>query len=93
MLTWVPPTTDKLYYLRLILTYDKGPHNYDEIKMVKTIKYDTFWDACFVMDFIGDDREFIAAIKEANHWGCGNHLRLYFVHMLLSSSMNRATHA
>ncbi|XP_050908519.1 uncharacterized protein LOC127122180 [Lathyrus oleraceus] len=71
-LIWVPPTTGELYYLRLMLTHVKGPHSYNDIKTVNNVKYDTFRDACFAMGFISDDREFIAAIKEANHWGSGN---------------------
>ncbi|KAI5426340.1 hypothetical protein KIW84_031951 [Lathyrus oleraceus] len=68
-LIWVPPTTGELYYLRLMLTHVKGPRSYNDIKTVNNVKYDTFRDACFAMGFIGNDREFIAAIKEANHWG------------------------
>ncbi|KAI5387551.1 hypothetical protein KIW84_073598 [Lathyrus oleraceus] len=66
-LIWVPPTTGELYYLRLMLTHVKGPRSYNDIKIVNNVIYDTFRDACFAMGFIGDDREFIAAIKEANH--------------------------
>ncbi|KAI5413759.1 hypothetical protein KIW84_058058 [Lathyrus oleraceus] len=91
-LIWVPPTTGELYYLRLMLTHVKGPRSYNDIKTVNNVKYDTFRDACFAMGFIGDDREFIAAIKEANHWGSGQYLRLLFVHMLLSGSINRPRH-
>ncbi|XP_050878249.1 uncharacterized protein LOC127082069 [Lathyrus oleraceus] len=71
-LIWVPPTTGELYYLRLMLTHVKGPRSYNDIKIVNNVKYDTSRDACFAMGFIGDDREFIAAIKEANHWGSGS---------------------
>ncbi|XP_050915713.1 uncharacterized protein LOC127130792 [Lathyrus oleraceus] len=71
-LIWVPPTTGELYYLRLMITHVKGPRSYNDIKTVNNVKYDTFRDACFAMGFIGDDREFIAAIKEANHWGSGS---------------------
>ncbi|XP_050878203.1 uncharacterized protein LOC127082025 [Lathyrus oleraceus] len=71
-LIWVPPTTGELYYLRLMFTHVKGPRSYNDIKIVNNVKYDTFRDACFAMGFIGDDREFIAAIKEANHWGSGS---------------------
>ncbi|XP_058751125.1 uncharacterized protein LOC131624171 [Vicia villosa] len=91
-LIWVPPTTGELYYLRMMLTHVKGPQSYDEIKIVNNVKYDTFRDACFAMGFIGDDREFIFAITEAFQWGSGHYLRLLFVHMLLSSSINRPKH-
>ncbi|XP_058733121.1 uncharacterized protein LOC131604715 [Vicia villosa] len=77
---------------KMMLTHVKGPKIYDEIKTVNNVKYDTFRDACFAMGFIGDDREFISAITEAFHWGSGHYLRLLFVHMLLSSSINRPKH-
>ncbi|XP_058759678.1 uncharacterized protein LOC131632992 [Vicia villosa] len=44
------------------------------------------------MGLIGDDREFISAITEAFHWGSGHYLRLLFVDMLLSRSINRPKH-
>ncbi|XP_058774354.1 uncharacterized protein LOC131648630 [Vicia villosa] len=77
---------------KMMLTHVKGPKSYDEIKTVNNVKYDTISDACFAMGFIGDDREFISAITKAFHWGSGHYLRLLFVHMLLSSSINRPKH-
>ncbi|XP_058786723.1 uncharacterized protein LOC131661242 [Vicia villosa] len=79
------------------LTYSKfnlleSPHSYEDIKIVNNKRCNSFRDACFAMGFIGDDREYIAAIEEASHWGSGHYLRLLFVHMLLSSSLNRPTH-
>jgi hypothetical protein len=91
-LIWVPPCTGELYYLRLMLTHVKGPCCYRDIKFVRGILYDSFRDACFAMGFLGDDKEFIEAIKEANHWGSGHFLRILFCHMLLSSSINRPNH-
>ncbi|XP_058779846.1 uncharacterized protein LOC131653615 [Vicia villosa] len=80
------------FVLKMMLTHVKGPKSYDEIKTINNVKYDSFRDACFAMGFIGDDREFISAITEAFHWGSGHYLRLLFVHMLLSSSINRPKH-
>jgi hypothetical protein len=39
--------------------------------------------------FLGDDKEFIGAIKEAKDWGSGFQLRMLFVGMLLSAVMDR----
>ena len=91
-LMWVPPCTGELYYLRIMLTHVKGPLSYNNIKIVKNILYDSFRDACFAMGFVGDDKEYISAIKEANPWGSGHFLRKLFVTLLLSSSMNRPHH-
>ncbi|XP_058767938.1 uncharacterized protein LOC131641626 [Vicia villosa] len=44
------------------------------------------------MGFLEDDKEYIAAIKEASHWGTGHFLRKLFVIMLLSGAVNRPAH-
>ncbi|XP_050887974.1 uncharacterized protein LOC127093115 [Lathyrus oleraceus] len=49
--------------------FEVCPRIYDDIKIVNNFKYDTFRDVCFAMGFIGDDKEFIAAITEASKWG------------------------
>jgi hypothetical protein len=41
------------------------------------------------MGFLGDDKEFIGAIKEAKDWGSGQVLRYLFVSMFLSATMDR----
>ncbi|XP_058775595.1 uncharacterized protein LOC131649862 [Vicia villosa] len=76
----------------MMLTVAKGPTTYEEIRTVDNIQYDTFRDACFAMGFLEDDKEYIAAIKEASHWGNGHFLRKLFVIMLLSGAVNRPAH-
>jgi hypothetical protein len=88
-LMWVPPTTGELYYLRMMLTITKGPTSYEDIKLVNGFQYLTYREACFAMGFLGDDREYIAAIREAYNWGSGVFLRKLFIIMLLSESMDR----
>jgi hypothetical protein len=86
---WVPPTTGELYYLRMMLTITKGPTSYEDIKLVNGFQYLTYREACFAMGFLGDDREYIAAIREAYNWGSEVFLRKLFIIMLLSESMDR----
>jgi len=43
----------------------------------------------FCYGFIGDDKEYVEAIREAYHWGSGYFLRKLFVTMLLSNSINK----
>jgi hypothetical protein len=88
-LIWVPPSTGELYYLRMMLTVVRGPTSYDQIKNVAGVQLKTFRDACYAMRFLGDDKEFIGAIKEAKDWGSGFQLRMLFVGMLLSAVMDR----
>ncbi|KAH1246587.1 hypothetical protein GmHk_06G016637 [Glycine max] len=61
----------KLCFLRLMLTVAKRPCSYEAIKIVGNIEYPTFKETCFVMGFIGDDKEYVKAIREAYHWGSG----------------------
>ena len=91
-LMWVPPSTGEVFYLRMMLTVVKGPTSYEAIKTVKNILYDTFREACYAMGFLGDDKEYIAAIKEASVWATGIFLRILFVTLLLSSTMDRPIH-
>jgi hypothetical protein len=91
-LVWVPPTTGELFYLRLMLTVVKGPTTYEEIRKVGDTQYLTFRDACFAMGFLGDDKEYIGAIREAHGWGPGVYLRKLFVILLLCGTMNRPYH-
>ncbi|MCH91516.1 helicase-like protein, partial [Trifolium medium] len=71
-LIWVPPTTGELFYLRMMLTVVKGPMPFEDIRKVGDIQYDTFRDACFAKGFLGDDKEYISAIREAHGWGPEN---------------------
>jgi len=91
-LIWVPPTTGELYYLRMMLTRVKGPTSYEDMRIVNNVVYDSFREACFASGFLMDDKEYIAAIKEAHVWGSGYFLRLLFVTLLITSYMHRPTH-
>jgi ATP-dependent DNA helicase PIF1 len=91
-LIWVPPSTGELFYLRMMLTVAQGPTCFEDIKTVKGRLYDTFRDACFASGFLGDDKEYIGAIKEAHKWGSGVFLRRLFVTLLLASTMDRPRH-
>jgi hypothetical protein len=91
-LVWIPQGAGEIYFLRMMLTYVKGPLTYDSIKKVKGVQYDTIREACFAMGFLEDDREFIHAIKDAHPWGSGFYLRKLFATMLMSGSVNRPNH-
>jgi hypothetical protein len=88
-LIWVPPTTGELFYLRMMLTFVKGPTSYEAIRKVRGTQYLSFREACFAMGFLGDDKEYIGAIRESHGWGPGYFLRKLFVILLLMGTMNR----
>ncbi|XP_050886358.1 uncharacterized protein LOC127091716 [Lathyrus oleraceus] len=75
----------ELYYLRMMLTFVKGPICYEDIKDAGGKILDSFRDACFEMGFLEDDNEYVAAINEAMNWGSGHFLRKLFVNMLLTN--------
>ncbi|KAG4990661.1 hypothetical protein JHK87_024118 [Glycine soja] len=77
-LIWVPPTTGKLFYLRMMLTTCKGPTSFEDIRTVENVLYPTYREACFAM-----------AIKEAKDWGIANYLRKLFVLMLLTCAVTK----
>jgi len=60
-----------------------------QFKTMGNIEYSTFKEACFAMGFIGDDKEYIEAIREAYHWGSSHFLRKLLVTMLLSNGINK----
>uniref|UniRef100_A0A0R0EW12 ATP-dependent DNA helicase n=1 Tax=Glycine max TaxID=3847 RepID=A0A0R0EW12_SOYBN len=88
-LQWVPPTTGELFYLRMMLTISRGPISFEDIRTVDGVEYPTYRETCFAMGFLQDDREFIAAIKEAKDWSSAPYLRNLFVLLLLTGTMNK----
>ena len=76
----------------MMLTRVKEPTSYEDMRTVNNVVYDSFREACFASGFLMDDKEYIAAIKEAHVWGSGYFLRLLFVTLLITSYMHRPTH-
>lgn len=72
----------------MMLIVVKGPTSYDEICKVGKNKYDSFRDACFAMGFLGNDREYIGAIKEVSELGSDHFLWKLLVIMFLSDAFN-----
>ncbi|PNX78026.1 helicase-like protein, partial [Trifolium pratense] len=70
----------------------KGPTSYEEIRKVRHTQYLTFREACFAIGFLGDDKEYIGAIRKAHGWGPGYFLRKLFVILLLCGTMDRPYH-
>ncbi|KAF7841549.1 uncharacterized protein G2W53_003847 [Senna tora] len=85
----VPPSSGELYYERILLNKIKGATCFEDIKKVGSIIYPSFRDACYALDLLDDDKEFIEAIVEASTWGSSSYLRKFFVTMLLSNTLSR----
>lgn len=85
----VSPSSGELYYLRILLTKVRGPTSFEDIRTVDGVVLENFKEACFARGLLEDDREYIAAIKEASTWSSGNALRKLFVTMLLFGSIKQ----
>jgi len=58
-LTYIPPGSGELYYLRLLLNYQKGYCNYDSIKTVNGFIHQTYKEACYAMGSLANDKELL----------------------------------
>uniref|UniRef100_A0A0R0KGC4 ATP-dependent DNA helicase n=1 Tax=Glycine max TaxID=3847 RepID=A0A0R0KGC4_SOYBN len=85
----VLPTAGELFYLRMMLIVCKGLTTFEDIRTIANVQYPTYREACFVVGFLQDDREFVEAIKEAKDWGTTHYLRKLFVLILLTGTMNK----
>lgn len=88
-LHYVPPGTGELYYMRLLLTIQRGCTSYESIRTVNNCIFNSFQDACYAVGLLSDDKEFIDSIKEAAELASGHYLRKLFVTLLVSNTMSR----
>ena len=49
---YIHPSSDELYYLRMLLNVMKGARSYDNIKIIDGIVHPTFQSACNVLDLL-----------------------------------------
>lgn len=88
-LTYVPVGAGELYYMRILLTKQRGCTGYDSIKTVDGKVLPTFQDACSALGMLQDDKEFIDAILETSIVGSGFQMRLLFVRLLIMYTMTK----
>jgi ATP-dependent DNA helicase PIF1 len=87
-LTYVPVGAGELYYLRILLTKQRGCTSYEDIRTVKGIVYNTFQEACSELGLLKDDQEFKDALKESHRTASGYQMRCIFVRMLNMNTMS-----
>jgi len=73
----------------MMLSSTKGLQSYKDIRTVANVVYGTFKEACFAKGFLGNDRDFIGALREAKTWGSTHFLRKLFVKLLFMNTMDR----
>jgi hypothetical protein len=81
-LQYTPPGVGDLYYMRLLLTRQRGCMSYKCLRTVNGITYDTYKEACYALELLADDKEFIDAIVEASEMYSGHQLRCLFVYLI-----------
>lgn len=87
-LTFVPPSTRELYYMRLLLNVQVGCTSFEDIRTVNGIVFNTYREACGALHLLADDREYIELIKEVANIASGRTVRKLFANLLVSMSMS-----
>jgi len=88
-LTYIPPGSRELYYLRLLLNFKKGCCNYANIRTINGVIYKMYKEACYAMGLLAEDKGFIDVIIKANTLASVTQLRRLFVTLLLMNTMSR----
>ncbi|KAF7802216.1 uncharacterized protein G2W53_041327 [Senna tora] len=88
-LFYVASGAGELHYLRLLLTFTKGPTSYEDIKTINGVLYPTFKDVCYVMGLLDDDKEYIEGILEGSKWSSASYSRKLFATLLIHSIIAR----
>ncbi|KAF7826981.1 uncharacterized protein G2W53_018145 [Senna tora] len=91
-LYYVAPGLGELHYLRLLLTFTKGPTCYEDIRTINGVVYPTFKDACYVMGLLDDDKEYIEGIIEGSKRSSGFYLRKLFATLLIHNTIARPSY-
>ncbi|XP_028944574.2 uncharacterized protein [Malus domestica] len=80
---YVHPAAGELYYLRLLLNYQKGGFCFDDLRTIKGVLQPTFQAACNSLGLLGDDKEWNNAMLEAMVTASSYQLRQLFVTLVL----------
>jgi len=88
-LTYIPPGSGDLYYLRILLTIQKCCIDYDNIKTIDGKFYETYQEACYALGLLADNKEYIDAIKEASKFASSYQLRRLFVTLLSMNTISK----
>ncbi|XP_057421650.1 uncharacterized protein LOC130715548 [Lotus japonicus] len=91
-MSFVPPGTGELYYLRMLLNVQRGCTKYEDLRSVNNNVHDTFRGACEALGLLKDDREFIDGILDVATLAGGAYTRALFVSFLLPNSMCNPLH-
>ncbi|XP_020876690.1 ATP-dependent DNA helicase PIF1-like [Arabidopsis lyrata subsp. lyrata] len=82
------PAAGNLFYMRMLLNKATGATCFEDLRTVDGVIYSTYKEACFALNLLDDDKEYIDAITEASQWGSAQYMRRIFVMLLLSESLS-----
>ncbi|XP_021996164.1 uncharacterized protein LOC110893362 [Helianthus annuus] len=82
-LTYVHPTCGELFYLRLLLNFQRGCCSFADVRTISGTVMPTFREACERLGLIGDDKEWATTIEGAAEWATAAELRSLFTCILL----------
>ncbi|KAL3655100.1 hypothetical protein CASFOL_000886 [Castilleja foliolosa] len=82
-LAYVHPASGEVFYLRILLSHQRGCKSFSAIRTVSNVVHGTYRSACESLGLLGDDREWLAAFVESSSWATSSELRVLFVHLLL----------
>ncbi|GJR63532.1 DNA helicase [Tanacetum coccineum] len=82
-LVYVHPNSGELFYLRILLSHQKGCTSFEDIRTVNGRVYETFRAACDALGLLGDDKEWDIAMKEASFSSTASQLRSLFAQILI----------
>ncbi|KAL6560660.1 hypothetical protein OROGR_004219 [Orobanche gracilis] len=91
-LQYVSPGCGELYYMRVLLTKQKGCDSFESIRTVKGVVYPNFHDVCEAFGLLEDDGEYIDGLLDSCELGSGMQLRKLFSRLLLSNMISRPSH-
>ncbi|PWA86256.1 hypothetical protein CTI12_AA141090 [Artemisia annua] len=65
---YVSPSMGEKFYLRMLLNVIRGPRDWEEIRTVDEVVYPTYMATCRAWNLLGNDSEWIKAIRSASQW-------------------------
>ncbi|KAL6538237.1 hypothetical protein OROGR_012225 [Orobanche gracilis] len=86
----ISPRTGELYYMRILLTIQRGCTSFESIRTVNGVIHDSYQSACQALGLLTDDKEYVVGIIEASDLDSGHRLRRLFVTVLMMNTMSRA---
>ncbi|KAL4578339.1 hypothetical protein LXL04_014460 [Taraxacum kok-saghyz] len=82
-LRYIHPTSGDAFYLRLLLSHQKGCKSYEDIRSIDGTVFPTYRAACEALGLLGDDNEWTTCLNEASLSSTPAELRSLFAHILI----------